>query len=410
MKRLFHILFIIVCTLLMLNCGGTKKDVFVDMNKERGQILLDSLYKHYSVDGTYFFRDKYPYIDADGEDKIPSGAGDSVPNQYSYLWSYSGAYAAINAMLEATGDSVYRNMLNEKILPGLDAYYDDKRNPVGYSSYINTAPVADRFYDDNIWLGIDFVDSYNITGEPMFIDKAKVVWNFVQSGIDDKLDGGIYWYEREKRTKNTCSNAPGAVFALKLFNATSDSMYFYRGRELYEWVCEHLQDSTDHLFFDNISLDGKVVKTKYAYNSGQMMQAAVLLYNLTGDEAYLEEAQYIARSSYDHFFYDFETPEGDRFRMLNKGNIWFTAVMLRGLIELYKIDGNSEYIDSIQKSIDYAWENSREANGLFESDWGGKSKDKIKWLTTQVGVVEIYARLTYIDKLKKEKSMLAGIE
>lgn len=45
---------------------------------------------------------------------------------------------------------------------------------------------------------------------------------------------------------------------------------------------KRLQDSTDYLYFDNISLDGKIDKSKYAYNSGQMMQAATLLYQLTG--------------------------------------------------------------------------------------------------------------------------------
>ena len=85
-----------------------------------------------------------------------------------------------------------------------------------------------------------------------------------------------------KESKHTCSNAPGAVLALKLFKATEDTLYLSRGKELYEWTKAYLQDSADYLYFDNIRLDGKIGKAKFAYNSGQMMQAAALLYQLTG--------------------------------------------------------------------------------------------------------------------------------
>lgn len=113
------------------------------------------------------------------------------------------------------------------------------------------------------------------------MDKAQLIWNFIESGTDSLLGDGIYWCEQKKESKNTCSNAPGSVFALKLFKATNDSLYFKRGKELYKWTQKNLQDSTDYLYFDNIRLDGKIGKAKFAYNSGQMMQSAALLYQLT---------------------------------------------------------------------------------------------------------------------------------
>jgi len=45
-----------------------------------------------------------------------------------------------------------------RVLPGLAEYLDTTRMPAAYASYINTAPASDRFYDDNVWLGIDFCD------------------------------------------------------------------------------------------------------------------------------------------------------------------------------------------------------------------------------------------------------------
>ncbi len=62
------------------------------------------------------------------------------------------------------------------------------------------------------------------------MDKAQLIWNFIESGTDSLLGDGIYWCEQKKESKNTCSNAPGSVFALKLFKATNDSLYFKRGK------------------------------------------------------------------------------------------------------------------------------------------------------------------------------------
>ena len=81
------------------------------------------------------------------------------------------------------------------------------------------------------------------------------------------------------------------------------------------------------------------------------------------------------------------------FRMLKKGDVGFTAVMLRGFIELYQVDGNKVYLDSFARSLDYAWTHAREDNGLFNTDFTGKSCDNRKWLLTQAAMVEMYARL-----------------
>ena len=205
---------------------------------------------------------------------------------------------------------------------------------------MRTAPVSDRFYDDNVWLGIDFTDTYQLTQNKKYLDKATLIWDFIESGTDSVLGGGIYWCEQKKESKNTCSNAPGSVFALKLFKATNDSSYFKKGKALYEWTKEHLQDSTDYLYFDNIRLDGKIGKAKFAYNSGQMMQSAALLYHL---------------------------------------------------------DKNKTYLDAFNKSLDYAWENARDEKGLFHTDLSGNKKDNKKWLLTQAAMIEMYSRLSAFE-------------
>ena len=182
-----------------------------------------------------------------------------------------------------------------------------------------------------------------------------------------------------------------------MHQATQDNAYLKEGKELYEWTKKNLEDPKDHLYFDNISLNKKIGRAKFAYNSGQMMQAAALLYQTTKQKSYLKDAQNIAEACHKHFFTHFISPDGQIFRLLKKGNIWFTAVMLRGFIELYQIDHNKTYLTDFQKSLDYAWHHARDERGLFQTDWSGTDKNEKKWLLTQAAFIEMYGRLGGID-------------
>ena len=387
----------VLCAAFLTGCAP-KGNSNPNINLERAQQTLDSLYVHYSVPNTCLLRENFPFDEKHKVTYLASEEQANIPNQFSYLWPYSGTFSAVNALFEATHDKKYKKLLDSRVLPGLEEYFDTQRVPNAYSSYIRTAPASDRFYDDNVWLGIDFTDTYQMTQEQKYLDKAQLIWKFIESGTDSILGGGIYWCEQKKESKNTCSNAPGSVLALKLFKATNDSSYFEKGKKLYEWTQRNLQDSADYLYFDNIRLDGKIGKAKFAYNSGQMMQSAALLYQLTKNPIYLKDAQNIAKECFNYFFTDFTPATNEEaFRMLKKGDIWFTAVMLRGFIELYQIDKDKTYINAFNKSLSYAWDNARDEKGLFNTDLSGKSKDERKWLLTQAAMVEMYARLATIQ-------------
>lgn len=374
------------------------------MNRVRAAQTLDSLFKYYSCPNSALLFENFPNRIQDyrpsylaGEDAEKNA---SAPVQYAYLWPYSGTFSAVCALLSAERKEEWKTLLEDRVLKGLDEYFDDSRSPSAYSSYLKSGKPSDRFYDDNIWLGIDFVDLYALTADERYLQRAQLLWRFIESGMDEKLGGGIYWCEQKKESKNTCSNAPASVFALKLYRATRREEYLSQGRNLYEWTKNCLQDTVDGLYYDNISLTGKVEKHKYAYNSGQMMQAAALLYGITREEHFLNDSRRLADACHRYFFRDFSAADGTRFHLLKKGDVWFHAVMMRGFAELYLIDGNGKYLDSFRKSLDYAWEHARTPNGLFHTDFSGNTKDERNWLLTQAAVVEMYARLAMMNDIR----------
>ena len=388
MKNLNQLILPFFLCLLSFTCYAAEKG---NENINRADQTLGRIKALYQVERGNLFNENYPNY-AKEEVTYLATLDSSVHNRYAYLWPTSGVLSGVNTLLKITKEKKYAAYLTGSVIPGIESYYDNTRAPSSYQSYIAGAGKSDRFYDDNVWLGIDFLESYHLTGNPKYLDKSVETWKFILSGWTEEQGGGIFWCEQKKHSKNTCSNAPSAVLALQLFETTKDSLYFNWGQKIYNWTKTKLQDPSDYLYFDNISLTGKIGKAKYTYNSGQMLQAAALLYKITGKEVYLADARNIAKASIAYFTEDFVTPEGKSIRLFRKRGNWFVAIMLRGYTELYALDKNDAYLRIFQDNLDHVWKHSRSDKGLFTQEWSGKIKvTKPKWLLDQAAMVEMYA-------------------
>ena len=385
-----NLLFVTSVVLMFGISGCAEKQSTVELS--HAEKTLEKIFNLYDAGHDHLFNETYPYQEGK---KVTYLAGEDVlqGKRVAYLWPTSGMFSGVNALLKATGNQKYAQILQEEIIPGLENYYDDKREPFCYQSYIMQAGKSDRFYDDNIWLSIDFCESYQLTGKKEYLQKSIKLWQFIMSGWDDELNGGIYWCEQIKKSKNTCSNAPASVLAFRLFEATRDSSFFHMGSKLYDWTKTNLQDSTDYLYFDNKSLQGKISQAKYTYNSGQMIQAATLLYKFTGEKKYLTEAQNMASSAIKYFTSDFQTAKGKTIHLFKNTGNWFNAILFRGYAELFLIDKNPRYINIFQDNLDHLWNSTQSKEGLFSKEWTGEKEDEYKWLLDQVSLVEIWATL-----------------
>lgn len=315
-------------------------------------------------------------------------------NSHAYLWGLGGVLSGFNAIVQNTDNVDFRTTYESQLKRTLLEYYNTTKEPMCFGCFVNDHD--ERLYDDAIWVGIDLTDLYSKTKDNWYLNYAKSVWNFVLTGKDDALGGGIYWKESPRDSKNTCSNAPAVVLALKLYQVTNDPSYLETGKEVYKWVKSKLQDPADYLYWDCIKIDGTVETSKFSYNSGQMLQAAVLLYNATGDAQYLTDAKLLAEACYNYFFENFVSNySGEQFRILKDGKRWFNAIMVRGFLELNKVESNGTYMLAIRKSLDHAWKYTRDAEtGLFFKQFSGNEiTDNPGDILDQGAFVELYAKL-----------------
>jgi hypothetical protein len=297
--------------------------------------------------------------------------------EYSYLWSLCALYQAANEIEKLDPKA----NLMEPILKVMNHYYDPAPPKPGYSDYIMKLKPGERYYDDNQWIGISALDSYARTKKKTDLALGKLIYDFMMTGYDQVLGGGIYWKEGSTSSKNTCSNGPGVLVALQLYQATKNKVYLDSALKIFNWTNNKLQ-TPSKLYYDNISTkDGNISKATFSYNTGTMLESYVYLYEITGDKKYLEEANAIADSSLAYFY------GGDKFR----DGYWFNAVLLRAYQHLLNHNKDTKYIMGFKKCLDNTILTDKNEKGLFKGRRGTQN------LVEHGGMLEILARYASLE-------------
>lgn len=341
----------------------------------------------------------------------PRNTSEPYWDDAAMIWAHGSGYSAFVALREATVghptlETKYKN-LEDRMWKGTQQFFYSYSNNAYRAYACWPGSGNDRYYDDNAWVGLDMIDMYNLTGDQKYLTQAKYVWDYLMMGTDSYAGGGINWKQQPASTgKNTCSTAPGAVLGAKLYIATHEQGYLDKTIELYDWLVNIMQDPGDKLFYDNVKENGSggltINKGKLPYNAGQPMQAAVLLYNITGDQKYLDNAKAIAASSHRTWstpFTSYAMDETFNIFKVEQSNVWFTSIMFRGFFELYKVTGDRTYLDDMEKSLQHAWLKNRDAgSGLMNNDPRGGGSQTSWNILNQGAYVEMYARMAALKR------------
>jgi hypothetical protein len=308
---------------------------------------------------------------------IETNIKSSNEKPHAYLWPLCAFIQAANEMERLQPGKNYM----EPVMHAIGEYRSNKPPVPGYDSYVVKEGGGDRFYDDNQWIAIAYLDAYERTGRKQFVQSAREIYRFMMSGYDTASGGGLYWKENDKATKNTCSNGPGILIALRLYQATKQKTYLDTALLLYEWTNKYLL-APEGVYYDNIKLPGgHINKHFYTYNTGTMLESNVLLYRITHDKKYLQEAQRLAAASLSAFYKEGSFPS----------NYWFNAVLLRAYVALYEADGNNVYIQAMINDLDKKWQTDMDENNLA-------GPGKAKKLLDQAGLLEMVARIAFFQK------------
>lgn len=357
---------------------------------DRAKEMFERVWNAYRVSEYGLFSEYYP--NSYKPDLTYFQDSSRKAQKVSFLWPLSGVFSSVNLLAEMAPEtySVYQ----DSMVKAVEMYYDNQRLPPGYQAYPTIFEKVDRYYDDNGLVGIDYIDAYEVTGKPEYLEKAKEVMVFILSGWDDRWEGAVPWLEGHKDQKPACSNGKALVLALKLYQSTREKEYLEQGIRFYDWMNKYLRDDSLNIVWNALLTEkGEVQKHAYTYNTGTLLQAAVKLYKFTEKQEYLQDARALAEGSYNYYvkFLPDSTPYISDLP-------WFVTVLFRGYQDLYEVDQNPKYVDAIIASADYAWENARDQSGLIYNDWTGRKEEmkSPKWLLDEACMIEVYLRAAMI--------------
>jgi len=269
------------------------------------------------------------------------------PQKQDVTAIWGGGIAFSSLVGAARHDKKYVNLTRD-YFRGLDGYWDSKVKIPGYEPMPTGGNGGDKYYDDNAWMVLTFLEAYEVTSDQKFLRRAKETLTFVLSGWDDKLGGGIWWHEKHKDdAKNTCINAPAALgcFRLSKFSdAKTAPGLIDQGQKIVDWTVKTLQ-APDGLFMDSIKVStGQINRGTLTYNTGLMLRCILWLHASTKNTKYLTEANRIAKAA--NGLLDSKT---GAYRDPAK----WAHLMVEADIEMYRHTRQMEYYNRAKKTCEF---------------------------------------------------------
>lgn len=390
-----------------------------EQNVLRAMAIVDSTITHYFSENA-MARYYNPYTNERSEEK-------------GSVWMYSSSIEAVNAILHALekhkehGNAGFYQKYFNRYVEVLDKLYKDADYYEGtftLTSYTQTKEWTvygvDRgrekgaarvegiynVYDDQQWLVRELLESYKLTGNKNYLEKAEYLTEYVLDGWDSTLDqsgnenGGITWGPGYT-TKHSCSNGPMVsplVWLHELYKDKNDEItykfidkdqnrktssmkksdyYLKFAKAVYKWQKDNLL-LADGVYADMMggcdpncdiayeTIGGEKYRKHtglrraegraYSYNCGTMISGAADLYRTTKDRVYQEDAKELSEASFKYFAKLNETVEGYYTYSTDGFNNWFNGVLMRGFVDVYpaykSVAGS---IDSFQKNLDYGY-------------------------------------------------------
>lgn len=307
----------------------------------------------------------------------------TAESQIAFNWSV-GVY--LSAVCAVTRLHPERADLLSQAFESADRYWNSAGPTPGFDVLPGPRFPNDRYYDDNAWVAMALIEAFEITDNPVWLTRAQQALEYVLSGHDEKLGGGIFWREKDRPSKNTCSNAPAAAACLALYRHVPDwqpqSGKFQNrdlseiAKNLYQWTLKNLQDPNDGLYWDHLDLSGKIEKTKWSYNAALMIRSARELVELTKDQKYASDLARMESSAIRRWVQD----DGSIDDELQFGHLLFEN------LNPSRFDAE-KCIQMLQKA--------RKQTGYFAEKWSKKSKKSDQRLIIQSSGVRALAVYEY---------------
>jgi predicted alpha-1,6-mannanase (GH76 family) len=212
----------------------------------------------------------------------------------SSWWNSAVALTTVIDYARQTGDSRYNWIVARTF----------QVNRVAFAAGVRSSdPIEGDFIsratDDVEWWGLAWIDAYDLTGDPTYLNEAVTIANYVNGYWDTSTCGGGVWWDRERTYKNAVTNGLYIRLTAALHNRIAgDTVWRNRATTAWNWLLASGLINSAGLVNDGLnSACQNNGQTVWSYNQGLAIGAGVEVWRATGSAAALSEAQYLADSA-----------------------------------------------------------------------------------------------------------------
>jgi predicted alpha-1,6-mannanase (GH76 family) len=280
-------------------------------------------------------------------------------NPRTGLWRTAGWWNAANALTVLINYSQHTG--ETRYLPVLETTFT--RAGPGFSN---------KYYDDDGWWALAWIAAFDLTGEARYLDLARTLFAGMTTGWDDVCGGGLWW-TRERTYKNAIPNELFLLIAGRLHQRGGG----YLDWALREWEWFAASGLIGPAGLVNDGLNPGCLNnggTTWTYNQGVVIGGLSVLYEIAGDDAYLDQAEAIAAAA----LRDLTVPPGiltepqeRQTARSDHDRPQFKGIFVRHLYELYRHRPRPAYRDFILANATSLWRSSRNHRNQLGLSWTG---------------------------------------
>ena len=271
-------------------------------------------------------------------------------------WNSANALTAVIQHSQRTGEDRYRYVIETTFARARRVNRD----------------FSNEYYDDDGWWALAWIAAFDLTGEARYLDLARALFAGMAAGWDDVCGGGLWW-TRGKTYKNAIPNELFLLIAGRLHQRGGG--YLDWALREWRWFAASGLIGPAGLVNDGLTADGlNNGRTTWTYNQGVITGALAVLYEITGDDAYLDRAEAIVAAA----LRDLTVPPGiltepgeRQTARRDRDRPQFKGVFVRHLYEFYRHRPRAGYRDFILANATSLWRNSRNRRNQVGLAWTG---------------------------------------
>ena len=294
----------------------------------------------------------------------------------SSWWNSAVALQTVGDYMQRTGDRRYLGQLDNTF---------EKDKGVFPAGVLSGDPLLGNFtsraIDDSEWWGLTWVQAYDLTRDPKYLNMAVTIANYVNGYWDTSTCGGGVWWDGERTYKNAIVNGLWIRLTAELHNRIpGDTLWLGRSRTAWAWFQASGMINANGLVNDGLTNactnNGQNV---WSYNQGLAIGAGLELWRATRDPQVITSVRRLADAAIgpDALVTNgvlTETCDASDQTCDDNGK-QFKGIFMRYWTDLVDTTHDRRYATFLDQQAASIWDDDRDAAGRLGNRWSGATNE-----------------------------------